>query len=186
MFNFLSTALPMFQTTLRFYVFTMDNYNKLLQWLVHAELEVTSLEDKQICSARLASKRFGGMEYAMVFAIDDDDMLIFDLTVDTPPVDEYNRDAVAPFFQQLNAQPDAHFEWWINADGDVNLLYALHFEEAAAVDDHLPLFYVLIDGMIVEADTHYLDLVNAIVEPTRKGIGQVVNMFQQRFTDDGR
>ena len=161
----------------------MDNYNQLLQWLVHAELEVTSLEDKEICYTRLESKRFGGMEYAMVFSVHEDNMLIFNLSMDTPPVDEYNNEAVRQFFARLNADADSCFEWWINEEGDVNLLYAREFVDVEATDDHLPLFYAILDSMVEEADTHYLDIVNAIVEPTRKGIGNVMNMFQQRFSD---
>ena len=158
----------------------MDNYNQLLQWLVQAELEVTSLEDKEICYTRLESKRFGGMEYVMVFSVQEDNMLIFNLSMATPPVDEYNREAVGHFFARLNADADTGFEWWTSEEGDVNLVYALEFAAVEATDGHLPLFYAILDGMVDEADAQYLDIVNAIVEPTRKGIGNVMNLFQQR------
>ena len=145
----------------------MKNYNLLLKWLEEAELSVSSVKDKGICYTNLKSKRFGGMEYSMFFSAQEEDVLVFNMTLMTPPVEADRVAVVTQFLEMQNGQPDAIFEWWMSDEGDINLLYARNFSDLAVMQGHLPMFYYILEYMVDEVDAHYLDLVNTIVQPPR-------------------
>lgn len=147
----------------------MKNYNLLLRWLEEAELCVSSIDDKEICYTNLKSKRFGGMEYSMFFSVQDDDVLVFNMSLMTPPVEGDRVDVVSKFLDMQNAKPNALFEWWMSNTGDINLLYARNFPSLSEIQGHLPMFYYILEQMVDEGDAHYLELVNTIVQPPRNG-----------------
>lgn len=145
----------------------MTNYQLLMKWLDEAELSVTSLEKEEICYTNLRSKRFGGMEYSMFFGTQEEDVLVFNMTVFTPSIKEEQIPLVEQFIKEQNDQSDTMFEWWMNESHDINLLYARKFSDLSVKQGRLPFFYYILDYMVDEVDAHYLDLVNVIVGPPK-------------------
>lgn len=146
----------------------MNNFQLLLQWLEETPLSISSVDEQEVCYTKLKSKRFDALEYTMCCGLKEQEVLLFNLSLMTPPVPEHLRPEVGQLLQQLNAKPGGWLEWWMGDAGDLHLLHLRRFPDGFRKSGRPPMLTYIMEFMVDAADAHYLELVQLIVPPVRQ------------------
>ena len=145
----------------------MNNYDTLIGWIEKMGVPYVPVPDKKLCFVTFKSKRFDCLEHTASFAVGSDDILLGQLEVTTPRVDNVRWDNVRGYLEEINMQSDSIFEWWMNDFGQIFVSFVKNMSELTLSAGKVPLLYLIVEYLLEEVDICYLELVGKIVQPLR-------------------